>query len=769
MNQTSKQKLPPNPYSRSPIKKREDLAGRASEQKRIRYYLNLTASGQNPHLALIGQRGIGKTSLLNGAESIARDLKLLPVRLDMNELKAKSPGRFWHDLYQTLALSMAKAGCWGGVQGPIYAELLRMINSRERGDLEKAVMQIPYLFSCHQGNIDTFECPDALVVEDFKSSLGELRTKGLSGIAIMIDEADCLAKNVALLQMFRNIFQAVDHCSLLLAGTEAVFPALSEVFSPIPRQFHRIDVKPFARWFSTRQLVLHPLPKEILDSIAPESDVMQELHELCGGAPDEVQLYCHHMYRGVEEGSSERMALSPYVFREVLHEYRSNSPADGDAVLNAIERLPDKLLYQSKWLSRRALTLEENIRVTVLQKELKRNKALSADERSEVARELTEGYRALLDAGIIEIDNCIRLTGAPLTAGFWKSFVKVERGERWSWNDFSFTENLHGLIIHAIGKGCDAAFGIPGMEGRDAVAALRRLREGKTPREFDEGMGEMIASALIGLEDKLLYAADLTVVIDSPAGKHVAQGRFLEKIDVPITWAKIRDWIEDHRALLAGNDISISVTAVDRWKLPTAHELRRLGRIAGYPIPDVFGPRLVDEAVTKFKAGNIPGCADDFSRMLRDKEDPGIRNNLAFCQLLMGKICSALENSSKAMSDGYEPLFELNKGIGEFLQGKADAAKESLRNALSQLRAPEKNVDHDDPLFVLVLESGATSLTFQEALPLGAAILLNLWRMGDLTRAELETELIKSYPERAQAWLTSFAAPLLDVGPEVQM
>jgi hypothetical protein len=92
----------------------EDLAGRAREKKTMRYYLNLTASGDSPHLALIGQRGVGKTSLLNGADAIARDLKLLPIRLDMNELKAKSPGRFWNDLYQTLALSMAKAGCWGG-------------------------------------------------------------------------------------------------------------------------------------------------------------------------------------------------------------------------------------------------------------------------------------------------------------------------------------------------------------------------------------------------------------------------------------------------------------------------------------------------------------------------------------------------------------------------------------------------------------------------------------------------------------------------------
>src|ERR1022692_4703285 len=91
MSRLSARKLPPNPYKRSPIKKLEDLAGRARERKTIRYYLSLTVSGDSPHLALIGQRGVGKTSLLNGAESIARDLKLLPVRLDMNELKAKSP------------------------------------------------------------------------------------------------------------------------------------------------------------------------------------------------------------------------------------------------------------------------------------------------------------------------------------------------------------------------------------------------------------------------------------------------------------------------------------------------------------------------------------------------------------------------------------------------------------------------------------------------------------------------------------------------------
>ena len=121
--------------------------------------------------------------------------------------------------------------------------------------VEAAVLQAPFAFSCHEGPISDFECHDALIINDLQESIAELQRHGMAGIALLIDEANCLGQNVPLLQMFRNIFQTVERaCSLVLAGTDAVFPALSEVFSPIPRQFHRVDVKPFARWWDTRDL-----------------------------------------------------------------------------------------------------------------------------------------------------------------------------------------------------------------------------------------------------------------------------------------------------------------------------------------------------------------------------------------------------------------------------------------------------------------------------------------------------------------------------------
>jgi hypothetical protein len=148
---------------------------------------------------------------------------------------------------------------------------------------------------------------------------------------------------------------------------------------------------------------------------------------------------------------------------------------------------------------------------------------------------------------------------------------------------------------------------------------------------------------------------------------------------------------------------------------------------------------------------------DTFVRMLADKESFQARNNLAFCQILTGDVAAGLENATKAAAGDYEPLFGLNKGIAEFLQCNADAAKESLRHALQQCAPGNKS--NEEVCYVLVLESADKKVSFHADFPVDAAILINLWRMGDSTRDELETALAKLYPEKVQAWLATFTAP----------
>ncbi len=149
---------------------------------------------------------------------------------------------------------------------------------------------------------------------------------------------------------------------------------------------------------------------------------------------------------------------------------------------------------------------------------------------------------------------------------------------------------------------------------------------------------------------------------------------------------------------------------------------------------------------------------DTFVRMLADRDSSQIRSNLAFCQILTGDIATGLKNATSAVAGDYEPIFELNKGIAEFLQGDDGAAKASLRNALQQLRLPGGQIYSDAP-YVLVLEPEGKQVSSHVDLPVDAAIAVNLWRIGDSTRSEMETALTEHHPKSARAWLARFASP----------
>lgn len=752
MSDPSKKALPSNPFSRQPVRKTDQLAGRGKEIRTIQYYLGLTASGQNPHLALIGQRGVGKTSLLNGIEEIAAGLKLLPVRIDLNEQKVRSPGEFWYDLYATLILSLAKVGCWGGLHAPIYGDLFAMMHARQKPEsLDRVVLQIPFAFACHKGEHSTFLCADALVKHDFQSCIEELSLRGYVGIVLLVDEADCLGTNVALLQMLRNIFQVVPRMSLILAGTEAIFPSISEIFSPIPRQFHRIDVKPFAHANDTIQLVMKPLKAQNIEDIAASHAHLRELHELCGGDPSEVQLYCHHMYRMVEQGKAKQMALAPQVFREVLREYRASAPANIETVINAIERLPDKYLCESQWLSRRNISVDENIRIEILRSVLERGTDLSSEERAGIGWDLKQGYQALFDTGIIESDNRISLVGAPLTAGYWKSFVEVEKGKRWSWNDSNFGEILKSTIAIEIAKNLNVR--VPPYElkqGDDVLLALHALRNDEPIPEFSDSFSELIITGILAHEEESLGAAvDVGFQMESPAGRQAFRYRFIEASDNPISENSIKSTIESKSELLASNDIVLSASSFTKWVLPTSVEFHRLARIAEVELPKaVFGPTEIEIAIAKFGEGNVEECAYILERMCNDKSDVILENNLGFCRLTLGQHEEGFKIIDKALRTKYDPLYELNKGIALYLLGKAEEAVDSLRHSLEWIKQNSDNkYSKDHPIYVLFLNPTAHTVKSVPDVPLIAALHINLWFMGKETKEELERNLEEAFPD----------------------
>jgi hypothetical protein len=294
--------------------------------------------------------------------------------------------------------------------------------------------------------------------------------------------------------------------------------------------------------------------------------------------------------------------------------------------------------------------------------------------------------------------------------------------------------------------------------GDSAVQGLLALRAGAAVTDISDSLSEMVFSALVAREAKATHAVDVAFQMDSRAGRQTIHVRFVEKPGIEMRQEQIAEWVGAHKELFAGNEISLAMRAFARWILPNPEELHRLGHISDFPIPDAFGPNAIEQSIAMFGTGDIQGAADGFVRILSDKESDAIRNNLGFCQILLGRTREALVNVKKAMVHFYEPLYELNKGVGEFLEGDRDAAKQSLKNALQQIQSPDGHFDPWGVSYVLMLEPTDKKVWYCEGLAVDAAILINLWRMGDLARAELETTLTKLYPEKAQAWLATFPA-----------
>ncbi len=93
-----------------------------------------------------------------------------------------------------------------------------------------AVGKIPYIVLRDGLN-------DFIQILDNKARNGTRR-----GAIIIFDEGDVLTLNKDLLQILRNVFQDFPRIGLVVAGSTKLLAQVSEIFSPVPRFFRKIEL-----------------------------------------------------------------------------------------------------------------------------------------------------------------------------------------------------------------------------------------------------------------------------------------------------------------------------------------------------------------------------------------------------------------------------------------------------------------------------------------------------------------------------------------------
>jgi hypothetical protein len=338
--------LPPNPYDFShPVNDRELFIGRDPELTEIKYYLDHAVRAARPmSLAILGPRASGKTSLLNMTEIEARRRDMCVARVDLDEGVTHSHLNLFFKLFDAVLTAACELGAFGGLGEKTYEQYLEIVNTAV---IPTDKTFCPFIFPLQYALAMSHSTLNAeLSDQNYKRDLAIIRAELHRPVAILFDECNVLAESRIHLEKLRNIFMNLSGFMLVLTGTPDLFPIINEVFSPIVRQFKKISLGAFQDREETRSCITRPLIfGEIKQSLhklfgpRPEG-IFDEIHDLSGGRPYEVQLICHMLYRRLEQQRAKTMELSLGSLEDVRRELETSEDISSRPILKKVRQLP---------------------------------------------------------------------------------------------------------------------------------------------------------------------------------------------------------------------------------------------------------------------------------------------------------------------------------------------------------------------------------------------------------------------------------------------
>ncbi|GGX15947.1 glycosyltransferase [Streptomyces lomondensis] len=312
-----------NPYDyRNPVRDAAVFAGRGEEVAAIEYELGQAAVDRpSICIALHGPRAAGKTSLLHTTKRIAAAYGMTTAWVDLIEGDGE-PIRFFRKLYDELVPALVAEAERSGKDLPFDVPSVRRVMAGIGDAASVSPLEFPEALALAEAG---GRVPEAALRADlsfFKRLLNH-------PIALLVDEAQLIAQDVRALAVLRSLTTRVDGLVLVLAGTAGLIERITEVHSPILRQFKEIEVGGFVERDEVEDCVRRPLSNAGIYGLAGH-DLVTSLRQLTDGNPYEIQLYCYEMFARLQRGLADDLVLTP----EVLEDIRRRMESGGRDVLD---------------------------------------------------------------------------------------------------------------------------------------------------------------------------------------------------------------------------------------------------------------------------------------------------------------------------------------------------------------------------------------------------------------------------------------------------
>jgi len=372
-----------NPYDYiKPIRDEKKFADRKDELKEIEYVLDLTTGGTYFNVAILGERRVGKTSLLNIIAKKANKRKLLTIMIKLDENNANLL-----EVFKMVEEKIIFEGVNYGLFSKWKHNFSQAINGIEKIEIPLLLPKI-YLFRKSKNDTDV----SYTTLENDMGKLWEKAKEKVDGIVVMVDEAHLLARDKALLQRIRNLFESIDGYVLIFSGTPNMLENLSEVFSPIDRFFVKVHLGPFKTREDAREAVLKPISD--ID-IKFDEDSIDNVIDISRRYPYEINLISHLAFRTSYEEGENIIKVTPEVFKSVVAQVQK---------MKEYKIIFDSLPEKEKNFLINFVEVGTSVDTPSLAEHLKENKK-DLREIKEIRKSLAMYFRRLLQKKIIEKDK----------------------------------------------------------------------------------------------------------------------------------------------------------------------------------------------------------------------------------------------------------------------------------------------------------------------------------------------------------------------------
>jgi hypothetical protein len=256
-------------------------------------------------ILVIGGKGIGKTSFIDALIRVLNEKKIGCAKITLTESMVKPEAELaFVQLILTELLNVSRKS--GLLEEDFVDKVTSMLRGlKVEGELDISLPGMSFIAKAFRENLTPF--PSIALRDGLADYMNLIDKKGRKdarkGAILLFDEGTCLTNNKDLMQIFKNVFQNTPGIGVVIAGSNQLLGQVSDVFSPLPRGFMKIELGPYPDESAAYESIRKPLDitRQLLLAEKYELDVIHRQFDkivisTTGRMPLEINLLCHFAF-----------------------------------------------------------------------------------------------------------------------------------------------------------------------------------------------------------------------------------------------------------------------------------------------------------------------------------------------------------------------------------------------------------------------------------------------------------------------------------------